>query len=68
MRQQGSVVFWFCAGAALILALFGVWNGLAGMSSSILRLCFGAAGLFLLAGIFIRWAARRAERKAALDT
>jgi hypothetical protein len=67
MRQQGTVVFWFCTGAALILALFGGWNYLAGTSSSILLLCLKFAAIFLVAGVFVRWAARRAERKAARD-
>ena len=39
MRQQGTVVFWFCTAAALILALFAGWKYLAGTSNSILLLC-----------------------------
>ena len=67
MRQQGTVVFWFCTAAALILALFAGWKYLAGTSNSILLLCLKFAAIFLLTGAFVRWTVRRAERRAAQD-
>lgn len=64
MRQQGTIVFWFCTGAALILALYGGWNYMAGTPNPISLGCLEFATVFLAAGALIRWTARRAERKA----
>lgn len=65
MRQIGSIVSLFCAGAALFLVAFGLLNGLHGEP---LRFCLGAAGAFCVAGIWlyamIRRKAQEAERNA----
>jgi len=63
MQKIGSVTYWFCSGAALFLAVVGVWNVLEeGHPISILLFCFGAAAAFYVAGLWVRWMARRAAR------
>ena len=65
MRQIGSIVSLFCAGAALFLVAFALANGLHGQ---LLRFCFGMAATFGLTGVwlfgFIRWKARGADHNA----
>ena len=65
MRQIGSIVSLFCAGAALFLLAFGLVNGLHGQ---VLRFCFGMAATFCLTGVclfgFIRRKARGADYNA----
>jgi hypothetical protein len=70
MRQIGSVSYWFCSGAAFLFALFGAWNALIGKEGDpgrILVFCLGAAATFYLAGVYVRWGARKAEKKIARD-
>jgi fucose permease len=50
MRQIGSVVFLFCAGAALFLVAFGLVNDLHGQP---LRFCLGAAAAFCVTGVWL---------------
>jgi len=65
MQKIGAITYWFCSGAALFLALVGVWNVLnEGRPITILLFCFGVAAAFYVAGFWIRLMARRAARNA----
>lgn len=65
MQTIGSVTYWFCSFAALLLAAIGIWSVLKeGRPISILLFCLGTAATFYVAGLWVGWLARRAARHA----
>jgi hypothetical protein len=60
MRQIGSVVSLFCAGAALFLVAFGLANGLHGQ---LLRFCLGMAAAFCFVGVWLFALIRRKAKE-----
>lgn len=62
MQKAGSIVYWFCSGAALFMVLWGVWDTAFGKRGplGILLFCLMVAAVFYLAGSWVRRMARDA--------
>jgi hypothetical protein len=62
MLKAASLVSWFCAGVAVLLVVFGVWNILIGKHGEpvlILLFCLLIGVTFYCAGRWVLWMARR---------
>jgi hypothetical protein len=55
MRQAGTVTYWFCTGAAVLLILLGLLDTLFGGTGpgGILLFCLMTAAVFYLAGLWV---------------
>jgi hypothetical protein len=62
MRQAGTITYWFCIGAAVLMIALGLYRFLdRGMPLPLLFFCLGIAVVFWLAGLWVRHRTLRAS-------